>query len=114
VVALNNLAWTYQQEKDPRALATAEKAFKLAPQNPAVADTLAWILIEKGDTKRAIPVLEQALSRAPDANDLRYHLAFGLHKAGDKAKARKEIEQALANGKAFSLADDARALLKQL
>jgi putative PEP-CTERM system TPR-repeat lipoprotein len=114
VVALNNLAWTYQQEKDPRALATAEKAYKLAPQNPAVADTLAWILIEKGDTKRAIPVLEQALSRAPDANDLRYHLAFGLHKAGDKAKARKEIEQALANGKAFSLADDARALLKQL
>jgi putative PEP-CTERM system TPR-repeat lipoprotein len=114
VVALNNLAWVYQQEKDPRALDTAEQAYKLAPQNPAVADTLAWILIEKGDTKRALPILEQALSRAPDANDLRYHLAFGLHKAGDKAKARKEVEQALANGKAFPLADDARALLKQL
>jgi hypothetical protein len=26
--ALNNLAWAYQQEKDPRALETAEQAFK--------------------------------------------------------------------------------------
>jgi tetratricopeptide (TPR) repeat protein len=28
--ALNNLAWAYQQEKDPRALATAEQALKSA------------------------------------------------------------------------------------
>jgi putative PEP-CTERM system TPR-repeat lipoprotein len=114
VVALNNLAWAYQQEKDPRALATAEAAYKLAPQNPSIMDTLGWILVESGDLKRGVPVLEQAISRAPDANDIRYHLAFGLHKAGDKAKARKEIEQALANGKPFAQADDARALLKQL
>src|SRR5690606_18721381 len=29
-LVLNNLAWAYQQVKDPRALATAEKAYKLA------------------------------------------------------------------------------------
>ena len=114
IVALNNLAWAYQQEKDPRALATAEQAGKLAPDSAPVLDTLGWILVEGGNVKRGVQVLEQAISRAPEANDIRYHLAFGLHKAGDKARARKEIEQALANGKTFAQADEARALLKQL
>ncbi len=112
VLALNNLAWAYQQEKDPRALATAEQAAKLAPDSPAVMDTLGWILVESGDLKRAIPVLEQASAKAPDANDIRYHLAYGLNKAGDKAKARKQVEQALANGKTFSQIDEAKELLK--
>ena len=114
VIALNNLAFAYQQDKDARALATAEQASKLAPQSPAVMDTLGWILVEQGNVKRGIPVLEQAISRAPESNDIRYHLAFGLHKAGDKARARKEIEQALADGKNFAQIDEARALLKQL
>ncbi|MES2316939.1 MAG: XrtA/PEP-CTERM system TPR-repeat protein PrsT [Pseudomonadota bacterium] len=114
VLALNNLAWAYQQEKDPRALPTAEQAAKLAPDSPPVMDTLGWILVEKGDLKRGIAVLEQASARAPDANDIRYHLAYGLHKAGDKAKARKQLEQALANGRPFAQADEARELLKQL
>ena len=114
VTALNNLAWAYQQEKDPRALSTAEQAVKLAPDNPNVMDTLGWILVEKGDLKRGVSVLEQASSRAPESNDIRYHLAFALSKAGDKAKARKQIEQALANGKPFSQSEAAKELLKQL
>ncbi|MDB5768653.1 MAG: prsT, partial [Collimonas fungivorans] len=32
--ALNNLAWTYQQENDPKALETAERAYKLAGDVP--------------------------------------------------------------------------------
>lgn len=114
VIALNNLAWAYQQEKDPRALATAELALKQAPEAPSIMDTVGWILVEQGNVKRGVPLLEQASSRAPDSNDIRYHLAFGLHKAGDKARARKEIEAALANGKSFAQMDDARALLKQV
>ncbi|MES2900242.1 MAG: XrtA/PEP-CTERM system TPR-repeat protein PrsT [Pseudomonadota bacterium] len=114
VLALNNLAWAYQQDKDARALATAERAHKLAADNPGVLDTLAWILIEQGNTKRGLPLLEQALSRAPEANDIRYHLAYGLHKAGEKAKARKELETALASGKEFASMNEARALLKQM
>src|SRR5207249_4640518 len=31
LLALNNLAWAYQQVKDPRALQTAEHAYKLKP-----------------------------------------------------------------------------------
>jgi putative PEP-CTERM system TPR-repeat lipoprotein len=112
--ALNNLAFAYQQEKDPRALATAEQAAKLAPGSPAVMDTLGWILVEKGDLKRGVAVLEQASSRAPEASDIRYHLAVGLNQAGEKAKARKQLEQALASGKDFPQSAQAKDLLKQL
>ena len=113
-LVLNNLAWVYQQEKDPRALATAEQANKLAPDTAPLMDTLGWMLVEQGDLKRGIPLLEKAVAKAPQANEIRYHLAAGLHKAGDKARARKELDKALADGKPFSQVEEARALLKLL
>ncbi|MFP5391104.1 MAG: XrtA/PEP-CTERM system TPR-repeat protein PrsT [Gammaproteobacteria bacterium] len=113
VLALNNLAWAYQQEKDARALATAEKAVKLAPQNAPVLDTLGWILVEQGNTQRAVTLLQQAVAADPQAGDIRFHLASALFKAGDKEKARKEVDAALA-GKPFASLEEARALRKQL
>lgn len=112
--ALNNLAWAYQQEKDPRALATAEQAFKLGGSNPGVMDTLGWLLVEQGNTARGLPLLQKASGLAPDAVEIRYHLAVGLNKSGDKQGARKELDKLLAQGKPFPQADDARALLKTL
>lgn len=111
---LNNLAYAYQQNKDSRALPTAEAAYKLASNEPAIMDTLGWLLVEQGDAKRAAQILQQASTKAPQAPEIRYHLAMALFKSGDKAGARKEVEQALAGGTAFAKADDARALLKQL
>ena len=114
VPALNNLAWLYQQEKDPRALEYAEKANQLTPDNPAILDTLGWILVEQGNTSRGLPILQKASSLAPKAAEIQYHLVLGLVKSGDKAKARKELEQLLATGKTFPHIEDAKALLKQL
>ena len=74
---LNNLAWAYQQVKDARALETAERAYKLAPDNAAIADTLGWILVEQGNTKRGIEVLQKAVTAAPKIASYRYHLARG-------------------------------------
>ncbi|GAB2860837.1 PEP-CTERM system TPR-repeat protein PrsT [Pseudoduganella ginsengisoli] len=112
---LNNLAFAYQQTKDSRALATAEAAYKAANTEPAIMDTLGWILVEQGgDVKRATQLLQQASTKAPQSSEIRYHLAMALFKSGDKAGARKEVEQALASNAPFSKADDARALLKQL
>ncbi|RFC33429.1 MAG: putative PEP-CTERM system TPR-repeat lipoprotein [Candidatus Nitrotoga sp. SPKER] len=114
IPALNNLAWLYQQEKDPRALEYAEKANQLAPDNPAILDTLGWMLIEQGNATRGLPLLQKAVSVAPEAVDIRYHLVQGLVKSGDKAKARKELEQILATGKIFPQLEEAKALLKKL
>lgn len=114
VPALNNLAWLYQQEKDPRALEYADKAYQLAGDSPAILDTLGWILVEQGNTIRGLPLLQKATSLVPEAAEIRYHFVLGLVKSGDKAKARKELEQLLASGKNFPKIEEARALLKQL
>ncbi len=114
VPALNNLATAYQNEKNPLALEYAERAYKLAPDSPAVIDTLGWILVDRGDTARGVPLLQKAVSLAPAMAEIRYHLAAGLARSGDKAAARKELEQVLAVRNQFASADEARLLLKQV
>jgi putative PEP-CTERM system TPR-repeat lipoprotein len=114
IVALNNLALAYQQAQDARAQQVAEEAYKLASDQPAIMDTLGWILVEKGDTARALPILRKASAQAPQARDIRYHMATALYKAGEKEAARKELESLVAGNMRFAQADDTRALLKQL
>jgi putative PEP-CTERM system TPR-repeat lipoprotein len=111
---LNNLAWTYQQDKDPRALATAQQAMKVAPESADVIDTTGWIMTEQGDAKGALPLLQKAASLAPASVEIRYHLAVALNKSGDKAGARKELTAVLSQNKQFAQIDDARALLNSL
>ncbi|HEX8785011.1 MAG TPA: XrtA/PEP-CTERM system TPR-repeat protein PrsT [Telluria sp.] len=112
--ALNNLAWAYQQEKDPRALETAEQAFKVGGDNPSVMDTLGWLLVDQGNTARGLPLLQKASGMAPGATAIRYHLAVALQKSGDKQGARKELDKLLADNKPFPEQEQARALSKSL
>ena len=111
--ALNNLAWSYQQVKDPRALKTAEKAHSLASNAPAILDTLGYLLVEQGNAARGLGYLQKAVQLAPTDSAIRFHLAQGLAKSGDKANARKELEKVIAN-KEFSERDKAELLYKQL
>lgn len=113
-VALNNLAWAYQQEKDPRALGTAEQAFTIAGENPSVMDTLGWILVEQGNLQRGLPLLKKAAGAAPSSPAIAYHLAVGLHKAGKRDEARTELDRLLATNQAFPHLEEARALRKTL
>lgn len=113
-LALNNLAWLYQQEKDPRALATAERAYKLSPDTPSIADTLGWIRVQQGDFRRGVDLLQKALAATPDVAEIRWHLAYALHKSGDNARARQELERLINSGLAFSAETEARRLLAEL
>jgi putative PEP-CTERM system TPR-repeat lipoprotein len=113
VVALNDLAWALLQLKDEGALRTAERAYKLAPANPAVADTLAWILAESGKPARALPLLKKALETAPTAADIRLHYAHALYRSGDKRAARSQCEQLLAV-RDFPRRAEVQGLLAQL
>jgi putative PEP-CTERM system TPR-repeat lipoprotein len=114
VGALNNLALAYYKEKDPKALEYAEKAATLAPANPAVMDTLGFLLVEKGDAKRGLPLLEKAVAAAPNAVNIRYNLALAQAKAGDKETARKTLEEVIARGGNSPKVEEAKALLKTL
>jgi Tfp pilus assembly protein PilF len=60
VVALNNLAVIYQQQKDPRALGLATKAYAAAPGQPLIADTYGWLLVDQGKLDEGIDVLRKA------------------------------------------------------
>jgi len=91
-VALNNLAWVSGQLGDPKAIAYGEQALALAPESPAIQDTLGWLLVEKGDLARGVDLLRKAAARAPNAAEIRLHLARALIKSGDKGGARKELE----------------------
>jgi putative PEP-CTERM system TPR-repeat lipoprotein len=114
LVAMNNLAWAYHKENDPRALPTAEQAYRLASDKPEIIDTLGWILVEQGNTTRGLPLLQKAVELAPAALDIRLHLGSGLLKAGDKPRARRELEQVVLSGAKLPQADEARTLLKLL
>jgi len=111
---LNNLATLYQTDNDNRALATAEQALKLAPDNPAVQDTLGWILVEHGQAPRGLDLLRKALVKAPKVASIRYHHAVALARTGNKVQARKELEQLLRDTPNFTEQDAARNLLKSL
>jgi putative PEP-CTERM system TPR-repeat lipoprotein len=113
VAALNDMAWSCQQEKDSRALAFAERAYVLGAGNPAVLDTLGWILLEQGQTSRAVSLLQKASALAPAAAEIRYHLGMGLKKAGDHRGARTQFEQLLASNKDFPARDQVKAILAQ-
>ena len=113
-ISLNNLAWLYQQKKDPRAVEYAERAYQQAPKAPAILDTLGWILFENGDTARALSILQKAASLAPDSNEIQYHYAAALAKSGDNIKAKITLEKILASENSFSQIEEAKKLLTQI
>ena len=110
---LNDYAWSLLQLKDGRALEYAEKAYKLAPKSPAVADTLAAILLDKGDAARALPLLKTATEQAPAENDIRFRFAQALFMAGDHKGARAQCEQLL-SVRDYKRQAEVRALMAKL
>jgi putative PEP-CTERM system TPR-repeat lipoprotein len=110
---LNDYAWSLLQLKDARALGHAEKAHKLAPKSPAIADTLAAILLEKGDAARAVPLLKTATEQAPAENDIRLRFAQALLMSGDRKGARAQCERLL-SVRDFKRHAEVRALMAKL
>ena len=114
LLVLNNLAWTYQQVKDPRSLQVAEQAYKASPQSAQVMDTYGWMLVEQGQIDKGLGVLQRAASTAPDQQEIRFHYASGLYRAGKKDQARMELERMLASGVKFTQENEAAVLLAQI
>ena len=113
-VVLNGLARAYAQVKDPRALETAELAFKLKPGEAPIADTLGWILVERGSTQRGLQILREATNKAPDSVEIRMHLIQALLKIGDKDKARGELERIVNLRGNFPQKNEAERMLAEL
>ncbi len=114
VIALNNLAWVYQQQgKDAQAQALARQAYVLAP-NPQTADTLGWILTTSGNPTSGATLLRQANGNAGGDPRILYHYAVALNETGEKAAAKKALETIVASQADFQEKELARKLLSDL
>ncbi|HYW76316.1 MAG TPA: XrtA/PEP-CTERM system TPR-repeat protein PrsT [Gammaproteobacteria bacterium] len=112
--ALNNLAWIYGQQNNPKALELARKAHQAAPDNASVTDTLGWIELQAGHADKALKLLQDAASKNGKNPGIQYHLAVAQAKTGHKAEAKKTLQQLLGTKATFAEKSDAQQLLKQL
>lgn len=113
-LVLNNLAWVAWKLKDPKALQYAEKANSVAPNQPSVMDTLATLLIDKGDLARGKELLVKAVELAPNQPSIRLNLARALIKAGDRTGARTHLDILAKLGDKFPAQEEVGKLLKEI
>lgn len=113
-LVLNNLAFLYDWKHDSRAMPTAEKAIRLAPTSGTVADTLGWIMVNRGDSAGALKYLSRASGSQPGDAAIQYHYAFALSKTGNAARARDILQGLLKTNIHSNTRSDAEHLLATL
>jgi Flp pilus assembly protein TadD len=113
-VALNNIAWQMREDDPVKALEYARHAVSVAPDSPAVLDTLAVIEFINKDYKQAQRSVERALRHSPDNPSMLYHSAMISAAIGDKASAIELLESLIAGGAAFPEQVQANELLATL
>ena len=113
VGALNNLAYLLADtQTDPdRALALAQKAKELAPEDLAVNDTIGWAYYNKGLFQPAVEYLAKAGNGGTPRR--KCHLAMAYIKLGDRQKAAVLLQAALKEDPALPEAKRALQLLAQ-
>jgi tetratricopeptide (TPR) repeat protein len=113
VVALNNLAWLYGLDRNPRALVLAESALQEAPDNPGIQDTCGWLQVQNGNFEEGRQLLEKALRQLPDSPEIRYHYAVALYQTGERDKALGMLKDLLAEDNEFTGRADAQQFLDE-
>ncbi|HXT81168.1 MAG TPA: XrtA/PEP-CTERM system TPR-repeat protein PrsT [Acetobacteraceae bacterium] len=111
-VALNNLAWVYQQRGDKRAQDLARQAYVLSP-GAQTADTLGWIMTSTGNAATGLALLRQANEQTADPR-IRYHYAVALKDSGDKDEAIKQLNSVVGAKGEFKEKAEAQKLLDAL
>ncbi len=113
ITALNNLAVLYDEQLNQadKALATAQRANVLAPQNPHVQDTLGWILHRRGKHSEAIALLGPSANVLKDSAVVQFHYGMALIAAGDTTTGKAQLRKALAINPNFAGAREAREAL---
>ena len=87
-LVLNNLAWLLRDSDPERALAYAERAHRLLPDDAATTDTLGLLLVRAGQLDRGLRLLDTARRDAPGNYTIAFHYAQALVKAGRHTEAR--------------------------
>jgi Tfp pilus assembly protein PilF len=112
--ALNNLAWLLREKNPGKALGYAQQAQKLAPNMPAVLDTLGWIKWQMNDHAGATALLQQAYAGDRENTEIIYHLAVALNGTGQQAEAKRMLTTLQSSKADFDDKKKALALLSSL
>jgi tetratricopeptide (TPR) repeat protein len=94
--AYNALGYTLAEKTDRlnEAKDLIDKAYKLAPDDPFILDSLGWVHYRMGDTQEALKHLHAAYGSRPDP-EIAAHLGEVLWKSGQQDEARKIWRAAL-------------------
>lgn len=113
-LAYNNLAWVTGKLNKSGAVAYAEKANTLAPNQPALMDTLAVLLSDAGDYAKAAELQGKVLVLQPQNPMFRLNLAKIHIKGGKKDLAKKELDEIAKLGEKFNNQAEVTSLLSSL
>ena len=108
VIVLNNLAYLYALQQNPKAISLAKQAYQLAPKSGAVADTYGYLLLKQGDKQESLKILKHAAESAPGLTEIQLHLAEAYIVNEDKLQA-KAILQELLNNKTANVVEQGKA-----
>ena len=86
----------------------------IQPDNPAINDTLGWLLVQGSKFSQGITYLREALIRDANNPEIRYHLAVALSGLKRYEEARHELVIALESGKQFDGQQQAQIMLKKI
>lgn len=112
--AFNNLAWVSAKLKRDGAMAYAEKAVALAPNQATFLDTLAMLRSEKGNYAKALELQNRALALEPQNALFRLNLAKIHLRGGHADLAKAELHALSQLGEKFPAQLEVTALLKGL
>ncbi len=112
-VALNNLAWVYAEQQNPRAVELGRRAFALSP-SAATSETLGWALTQSGDPKAALLLMSKAAAAMANDPTVQYHYAVTLRATGDKAEALAVAQKLIELVQPFPQQAAARQMVQEL
>ncbi|MBS0293397.1 MAG: PEP-CTERM system TPR-repeat protein PrsT [Proteobacteria bacterium] len=112
--ALNNIAWIKGQLGRDGALADAERANTLAPNQPAFMDTWAMLLSAANQHDRAVELQKRVVQLKPQELAYKLNLAKIYIKAGQKDAAKAVLDELSAAGSRFPAQAEVEQLRKSL
>jgi len=94
--AQNNLAYLYAERLNDleKAYAIGRKARAAQPENPAVADTLGWILYKRGEYQESSSLLNEAAAKMPENPEVQFHAGMASYMMGQVDAARVALQKA--------------------
>lgn len=113
-IALNNRAWVKGQLGREGALADAERANALAPNQPPFMDTLAMLLSAANQHDKAVELQKKVVQLQPQALAYKLNLAKIYINAGQKDAAKPLLDELAAAGPGFGAQAEVEQLRKGL